>query len=386
MRVGIALFALWAVAAAAEDRIIIEAKVNGRPVRLALDTGAEWHVLFAGAAERLGIKVTPPPKDAEAQPGRVKMGVTEKLRLEIGGKSTEGVFAVLEVPSYLRADCDGVLSWRGFSGNLLEIRWDRREAHALTELPSYLAECVQAHVPPKGPIMGFSVPGGREKDRVVYVDTGSPLGVELSEERWKQWLREHPDRPSTLEADYSPAAGLTVSRVYWAERLAFGQLVLCGVPVRQAKPAFERGLPGLEAVLGLFALTRLDMICDRKNDRIYLRPNPNAQARYPQNRLGAVFTPRDPDSDHLVAHVVDGSPAHKAGVRNGDVLQRIDDLDATKWRTDPRVLPLSRFWSRPAGTRLSLSLLRDGKLFEAAPVLKDILGIDGKAPPSSGPR
>ena len=73
-----------------------------------------------------------------------------------------------------------------------------------------------------------------------------------------------------------------------------------------------------------------------------------------------------------MAHVAEKSPAQKAGIRNGDILLKIGGLDVTKWRTDPKVLPLRRFWIRPAGTKLELSLTRDDKPLKATVELKDI--------------
>ena len=70
--------------------------------------------------------------------------------------------------------------------------------------------------------------------------------------------------------------------------------------------------------------------------------------------------PDDINSENLYAHVVEGSPAYIAGLRNRDILARINDLDVTKWRTDPEVLPLSRFWTAPSGTKLKLIYSRMG--------------------------
>ena len=88
--------------------------------------------------------------------------------------------------------------------------------------------------------------------------------------------------------------------------------------------------------------------------------------------MGAVFVPQGDESDLLTAQVLPQSPAYQAGIRNGDVLLKIDDLDVTKWRTDPNVLPLSRFWKRPPGTKLKLSLSRNDKPFKTTVELKDI--------------
>ena len=94
-------------------------------------------------------------------------------------------------------------------------------------------------------------------------------------------------------------------------------------------------------------------------------------ATYEHNRLGAVFAPRDMEAADLIAHVMDGSPAYEAGVRSGDVLQKVGDLDVTKWRTDPTVLPLSQ----KAGSRQ-----RGDRTITASAVLRQILAPDAGAP------
>jgi C-terminal processing protease CtpA/Prc len=94
---------------------------------------------------------------------------------------------------------------------------------------------------------------------------------------------------------------------------------------------------------------------------------------YPYNRAGAVFVPGGDNGTDFVASVIESSPAHAAGIRKGDVLLKIDELDVTKWQTDPAVLPLHRFWSRPSGTKLRLLLRREGRTFEATVELKDVL-------------
>ena len=193
-------------------------------------------------------------------------------------------------------------------------------------------------------------------------------------------------------ATYTPGIGLHVSEEFWADRLAIGRFSLTNVPVIQAAPVKMRMSTNYEATLGLFALTRLDIVIDGKNDSIYTRPNPRPTSRYQYSRLGAAFVPANVESDHLLAHVATGSPAQEAGIRNGDALLKIGDLDVTKWRTSPGVLPLIRFFSQPAGTELELILMRNGKPIEAKVELKEIFlksRVDQSASakrPSSRPR
>ncbi len=68
---------------AAEDRLWVPAKVNGKPVKLAFDTGAEATILFRETAERLGLRVTNAPSAMNPSPGRLTLGRTETCDLTL---------------------------------------------------------------------------------------------------------------------------------------------------------------------------------------------------------------------------------------------------------------------------------------------------------------
>jgi C-terminal processing protease CtpA/Prc len=95
---------------------------------------------------------------------------------------------------------------------------------------------------------------------------------------------------------------------------------------------------------------------------------------YKHNRLGAVFVPRDLQSDDLIAHVIVGSPAYEAGLQDGDILLKEDGRDVTNWRTGGT--PNTPFREQPAGTKLELTLKRGDKIFKTTAVLRNILPPD----------
>ena len=122
----------------------------------------------------------------------------------------------------------------------------------------------------------------------------------------------------------------------------------------------------------------MDVIVDGERGIAYLRARQTPPPAYPHNRGGAVFVPADFNSNDLIAHVVEGSPAWDAGVRDGDVLLRVGDVDATKWRTAPDAKPGNTFGEKPAGTAVVLTLRRGQEIFKAKVVLRDLL------PPPNG--
>jgi hypothetical protein len=58
------------------------------------------------------------------------------------------------------------------------------------------------------------------------------------------------------------------------------------------------------------------------------------------------------------------------------VLLKIDRLDVTQFRTQPGILPLTRFWCQPAATKLNLELRRGAEIFRTTVELRDLLGAD----------
>jgi len=366
---------------AGDERILLEATINGKPARMVFDTGASDLVLFRRGAERLGLKVTEPPRDVQVAPGEVTVGRTEECDFVLGATRARTSFRVFEPPSFLRMGVDGTVGWQPMRYNTIQIDAGQRKATWLTNAPPETATWLKFRIRRQSRVLTLEIPGQEDKQGVLTVDTGSACGVALSPERWRAWRAAHTNQPATLLAGYMAGAGTVVTEESWAKELTFGPLALTEVPVMPANVAEQAmGAPGFEASFGLAALKRLDLIIDGALGIAYLRPRNAPPATYEHNRLGAVFAPRDMEAADLIAHVMDGSPAYEAGVRSGDVLQKVGDLDVTKWRTDPTVLPLSRFWERPPGTKIELILKRGDRTITASAVLRQILAPDAGAP------
>jgi len=360
---------------AGDERILLEATINGKLARLVFDTGASDLVLFRRGAERLGLKVTEPPPGVQVAPGEVAVGRTEECDFVLGATSARTSFRVFDPPSFLKMGVDGAVGWEPLRYNTIRIEAALKQAGWLTKVPPETANWLKFRIRRQARVLSLEIPGQPDSPGLLTLDTGSSCGAALSPERWSAWRAAHTNQPSTLLAGYMPGAGTIVTEESWAKELTFGPLALTEVPVMLANVAEQAmGGPDFAASLGLAALRRLDLVIDGELGIAYLRPANNPLAPYAHNRLGAVFAPRDMEGADLIAHVIAGSPADEAGVRDGDVLLKVGDLDATKWRTDPTVLPLSRFWEHPAGTKIELTLKRGTQTIVLKPVLRQILG------------
>ncbi|MDB6028175.1 MAG: pdz domain [Verrucomicrobiales bacterium] len=355
-----------------EQRIRMDATINGKTAHLIYDTGASTLILFAKGATRLGLSFTNAPKDVPAKPGVVAFGTTELCDWAIGNSHGRESFPIVEIPAMLHLSADGVIGWGAVNSNITLIDAGLGTVTCFAKLPPETATWIQCKLRTNFYTMQFESSASTDAPYNILVDTGASGGVELSEEKWQSWKKAHKNDPMTLMAHYTPHAGLVITEEAWAKELSFGRFSLTDVAVMESDHSDSK--EGITATWGLSALKRVDMIVDGPKGILYLRPSNKPAPPYEHNRLGAVFTPVDlQTSDDLIAHVITNSPAYNAGIRNGDVLLKIDTLDVTKWRTDPNVLPLTRFWERPAGSNLKLELRRGGEKTTVDVVLQQIL-------------
>jgi predicted aspartyl protease len=357
----------------AEDEILLAARINNQPVQFTFDTGAERSVLFRGAAKRLGLRITKVEHRFPLPAGEVAMDVAEECTLTFRTSSGKAQFAVLDDPPYGLADSDGIIAWSSFGNCVIQVNVEQHVCDFLRDLPADLKSWSKWKLVPKSRLLVFECSHGKQSAK-IGIDTGSGSGVILNPQRWREWRAKRERQPATIDAYWTPAVGLVVNEVMRAKRIMIGDLTLTDVPVTvDTTPSQGVLFRHSDAVLGVSVLRRLEFIIDGRKGALYTRPITSSSGQYDYNRLGAVFVPKDPDKgDDLVAHVVEGSPAYRAGIRNGDILLQIGAIDATNRRTNPHILPLNRFWSQTAGTKHELTLKRNDQQFETTVTLEEL--------------
>jgi hypothetical protein len=365
----------FASSAGAENRILIPVKINNQTVRFVFDTGASEAFLFRSTADRLGLKITPPPADVKINPGEVMFSQSEPVTFEVVGHVFPSTpLAVIENPPQ-PVDFDGAVGWPNLRKSSMYFDGPTLSFQPLNALSPETASWTKLTERADWKILSLELPV-RIVGQPAYlgIDTGNPDGVFLAPNAWAKWRAAHSGNPTTLVAYFMPGAGLVVTEAIWTDEIDLQGIMLRGVPVSCMNAAEVALLPPSSvAVIGLAALRRLNLIFDGSGG-VYVKPLATPPPAYVHNKIGAVFMPAGPGNDTLVAQVVRNSPAGKAGVRDGDVLLKIDQLDVTHWRTQPGILPLSRFWQQRSGTKLRLTLQRNGTTFTAEIVLRNILG------------
>jgi hypothetical protein len=355
----------------AEERIWLDAKVNGTPAKIFLDTGAGAFYLFRSGAERLGFELP----DAGKTPWRMYWG--DRCTLECPGFKGRLRPVITEQPAYLPVgDIDGFVGWRTIHDNVVRFDAAADRVEFLKDVPAEAKTWTKLSARMKGSgILALEIP--KEKSLII-IDTGSMMGIGLPLKKWSEWKIAHPDRGVTLAAASMPSAGIFVREQAWARGIAVGELLVTDVSIEEADPWSKSiGRERLAATFGLGALKRVDLVVDGKNGVAYITPKKTPDGPPNHNRLGAVFIPRAESGDALIAVVLDKTPASEAGIRNGDILLKVDGRDMTHWRETIGALAggrMANFWERPAGMRLQLTLQRGGETIETQATLRDLLG------------
>jgi hypothetical protein len=246
----------------------------------------------------------------------------------------------------------------------------------MAELPANLTHWQRVEIRPDSDLLIFDVPATSPVQKAgILVDSGADQGLALAPDLWRRWRSAHPTTPATLNAYFTPSVGLVVVEECWADEIEIGGIALHGVSIYPADVVDDfTDRKNLIAKFGLRVLARMEVALDGVHQVAYLRPLTDRPVPPPHNRLGAVFVPRDNTSNDLVARVAAGSPAEAAGLRDGDLLCKVDDTDISDWRSNPAIRPGARLWNQPAGTSYTLTILREGKTLTLHVTLRDILG------------
>ncbi len=351
----------------ADERIWLDGKINGKRVHLAFDTGSPTHILWSGALDKLGLKFIPDPTNKYSS--GLLAGFTEECDLKVAGARGKTQFLVLDQPGYYFPDCDGFIGWRFIGDGVLQIDAIHKKIDFLWDVPKKARQWTRLRVFTNFYRLDLELPSAEGTNGVVCLDTGWEGGLMLPEQKWQQWRSSHPQSPTTLQAVYLPADGFGIPEQAWADEIGVGPIVLNGVPIQESGPALLKEVGAqFRWILGLAALKRLDLIVDAKNGWAYIRPITTPPPAFDHNRLGAVFRPAGAYTNRAVARVVKDGPAYEANVRDGDILLSVDNIKVTSWSERW----INQFY-RPAGTRLELTLERNGEIFKTTATLRDIL-------------
>src|ERR1043165_2539771 len=264
-----------------QDRLFVDSYVNKYPVRFCFDTGSPGSYLYDRTVTRLGLKV--------------KNRQTEKCSIHWWCLSGQARLGIIEIPKELEPAEEGIMGWGSPNDDIIHFDVTQNRVYLEPRLPTDIETYRRLPLWTKEvTILALKVPVEGQGDGMLVVDTGSPNGVSLSQARWEQWRREHPEAPITLDVFLMTSGDVRVEKS-WAKQFSIGGLDFTEMFVEQSFPipsSLKVDPQAHVATLGLAALRDYDVIVDRKNAQAYFRQRPRRVIAMDHNRLGAVFMHR----------------------------------------------------------------------------------------------
>jgi hypothetical protein len=127
-------------------------------------------------------------------------------------------------------------------------------------------------------------------------------------------------------------------------------------------------IKGRNGTIGAEILRRFDIILDYSDKMVFFRRNYNFRDNFYLDLSGLELeTPYPGLPIYEIFYIQKGSPADKAGLREGDELVRINHVNAAKYTLNELIL---LFRSR-VGRKIKLEVSRNGQIFKTVLILQD---------------
>jgi len=359
------------------DDIRMLCRIKGKETRMLLDNGSLWdQLLFFGSprVDSLGFLRTGKIEVRGAGGGDpIYSDTAEGIKLVFPGVEFRRQTAVITpydpaLPNPWEG-AEGQVSAAFFKNFVVEVNFD--------EMVITLTEPGRFHPQGKGEELplrplgggGWMIPasvrldGGRRLDVDLALDLGTGDALALSTGGPHGFTVPRHALPASLGFGIQGEIHGHVGRV---PVLSIGGCSFRDVLATFA-PREQSGFPDADIVLGMGIFSRLNVVFDYPGRRMFIRPGRRYQDPFEYNMSGMELGNRK-EGGLVVTRIIPHSPASDAGLRLGDLIERIDGAPASRFRS----WELGALLRRP-GAEVSLEIQRDGETRELSLRLRRII-------------
>ncbi len=337
--------------------ILVDAMVAGKPGWWLLDSGYEYSLLDSAVAAASGMTVSPPTEVA-VPGGSVSQGWARGVNLDIGSQhfvaDSIAVLPLQHLAPIVGRPIAGLLGHDFFEHYVIGIDYGGRSLA--------LAKPEQVMVPDRAVIVPVAIESGepfvvatlwadgRTVPAKLKLDTGSLSGLGLNGSFVAQ-TRLIPETWPRLPVPGIAVGGGTRNFVGRLDSVGLGGVVVPSPVVGWSEDLSRIGDAG---TIGAPLLSRFRITFDYPRRRILLVPADGPTGAEEWDASGMLLA-QLPEGPMVVAIVLPTGPADSAGIRPGDVLERIGATDAKAMGLETA----RRHFRRP-GRSDTLHLTRNG--------------------------
>lgn len=125
---------------------------------------------------------------------------------------------------------------------------------------------------------------------------------------------------------------------------------------------------GMDGLIGNSLLRHFTLYLDYKNQQLIFEKGDDFNRDFPFDKSGMIVS-RSLNNLPEIVYVAESSPAHKAGILNGDVILAINNLEG---ETLPGIIEITRLLQAESGTVYKFKLQRENRLITAELQLREL--------------
>src|SRR5882724_5989066 len=159
----------------ADDRILLDAKINDQPVRLAFDSGFGAGIcIWRNVAQQLSLAIESPPADLKPAPGEIAVAKTAPAKVDLCGRTFPNIrISVLDYPPYMPMEIQGLVGWESVKHQVFEVRVASGLMATHDRIPEGTNTWLKMPVRTEQAILVLSLPEtGHRVGGTVLIDTG----------------------------------------------------------------------------------------------------------------------------------------------------------------------------------------------------------------------
>jgi Aspartyl protease/PDZ domain len=353
---------------------------NTGPYWFFLDSGAIFNVIDAERAKSLGIVTSGSSKASGAGEGSLTSSTGKNVSLSLNGvELTKQDVTILPINTAISSSegrmVDGLLGYDFFNRFVVEIDYANRQIN-IYEPQTFKYKGEGESIPleiERGNIFvsaGLVLPGGKRVTGKFLVDTGWRSALSLNSP-FVQAQKLLTMTRTIVATTGLGVGGATMDSVGRVEGLQIGRYTIKN-PVANFSKA-KGGIlaeDNMSGIIGGDVLRRFKVIFDYSHHRMILESTAHFDEPYKFDMSGLFLTAEGKDLKTVkVYKVIANSPGFEAGLREGDLIQAIDNVQTASMSLEQ----IRQMFKQEVGKKYMLRLRRGDKILKANITLRRLI-------------